>query len=44
VADAILACRGRIMDERLIQAAADARREGWIDKAEERRLRKELGK
>ena len=41
-ADAILACKGRIMGERLIQAATDARREGWIDKAEERRLRKEL--
>jgi len=44
VADAILACRGRIMDERLASAATDARREGWIDKAEERRLKRKLGR
>lgn len=43
VADAILACRGKIMDERLAQAATDARREGWIDASEERRIREELG-
>lgn len=44
VADAILACRGRIMGERLVQAAGDARREGWIDKATERRLKREIGR
>ena len=42
VADAILACRGSIMDERLARAATTARAEGWIDKDEERRLKKEL--
>lgn len=44
VADAILACRGQIMSERLIQAAKEARCEGWIDKATERRLKREIGK
>ena len=44
VADAILACRGRIMSERLIQAAREARREGWINQATERRLKREIGK
>ena len=42
VADAILACRGRIIGERLVQAAGEARREGWIDKATERRLKRGL--
>ena len=42
VADAILACRGRIMSEQLIQAAKEARREGWIDQATERRLKREI--
>ena len=42
VVDAILACRGKIMDERLVQAAINARREGWIDIEEEREIREEL--
>lgn len=42
VADAILACRGSVMGERLAKAAADARAQGWIGKDEERRLKKEL--
>ena len=44
VANAILACRGRIMGERLAQATKRAREQGWIDAAEARRLTKELKK
>lgn len=44
VSDAILACRGRVMGERLIQAAKQAREQGWIDAAEVRRVTKELKK
>ena len=42
VTDAILACQGRIMSERLIQAAKKARHEGWIDGAMERRLKRTI--
>ncbi|MBQ9057720.1 MAG: hypothetical protein IJ125_00885 [Atopobiaceae bacterium] len=44
VADAILACRGRIMRERLIRAAKQAQEQGWIDASKLRRLTKELRK
>lgn len=44
VADAMLACRGKIMNDRLIQAAREARREGWIDETAERRLKREIRK
>lgn len=42
VADAILACRGRIERTRLMQAAKDARKEGLMTSNEWTKLRKEL--
>ena len=42
IADAILECRGRIETERLLEAARQARAEGWLTTTEWRRVRKEL--
>lgn len=42
VADAILVCRGRVEDERLIQAASQARGEGLLTTTEWHHLRKEF--
>lgn len=42
IAEAILECRGVVMEERLKSAIEDARREGLITKDEFERLRKEL--
>ena len=44
VADAILACKGRVMNTRLIQAAKTAQQQGWITTTERRRLERELKK
>lgn len=43
VADAIRACTGRIMPERLEQALKGGRAEGYVTAGEERVLRKEFG-
>jgi predicted transcriptional regulator of viral defense system len=43
VADALRACKGTIMKERLAAAAEDALREGLLTEIEETALRKELG-
>lgn len=42
IADAILECRGRIETERLLEAARQARAEGWLTTTEWRRVWKEL--
>lgn len=42
VADAILACRGRVRLENLLAATADARRNGYVTETEARRLRRIL--
>lgn len=42
VADAILECRGRIEDERLLEAAKQARVDGLLTTAQWQRVRKEL--
>ncbi|GAA3533333.1 hypothetical protein AFL01nite_18520 [Aeromicrobium flavum] len=42
MADAILACRGRIVNERLVDAAKEARNAGLLTGAEWRRVRREL--
>ena len=40
--DAILACKGKMLPERLLTAAETARRQGFINKQEFRSLKKEL--
>lgn len=42
VADAIMACRGIVMEERLLQAVEDARSRGLLDTAEYKALRREF--
>lgn len=43
VADAIHSCRGHMMNDRLLAAAAEARRLGYLNHEEEDRLIKEIG-
>ena len=40
--DAILACKGKMLPERLLTAAETARRQGFVSKQEFRSLKKEL--
>lgn len=44
VADAILSCRGSVMDDRLREALANGIAQGYVGKVDARRIRRELGR